>query len=849
MSAGTLDGGGSKAHLRIDRLRKARPYKGQQAIVQNKFRRENRDDVGRRLLEQIATAFSQADAEKASLGVTADIGKAGTYVSVDRPAKLPQEKLQLKKKGILVGAVTELLRSADGETLERIAYFIPDDMREELKSQIEQYRDSAGANKPNAVHRRFDEVEAFGFNGLGGLWTSRDPLPKDDEVGWFELWLRRKATKAAPDAEAYLDRRKEALGLHVSNEKLLFPEFVVRFVKTKGRSLRRLAMELNVHVAEIRPARIDASVFTTVRQDGVTPDDWVEEALRRLQPPPDRPYVTLHDTGANRAHPLLQPLLDPNDLHARDQAWSTDDHDGHGTNMAGIAVFGDLQFRLQDGEPIRPTHRLESYKVLPPRGENPPETYGLVVRDAIAALDVAAPGRERIHCCTVTARPSSTGAASTWSAAIDAATSGASEIGDIGPRRLWVQAVGNILPHEWSANEDLLDHPVQDPAQAWNALAVGGFTERSQISEAGYRDWEVLADTGDRSPYSRSSLAWERGQTPQKPEIVFEAGNWAKDPAGGYLGGFNSLAMLTTGRDVINRPLEFTEMTSPATARAAGLAAEILGLSPGLWPETVRALMVHAAEWTPAMQRRLGDKNTMEHRAALIRQFGFGVPNRERALASVANDIALVAEAEIKPFRRLRTRNAETGDETVRTVLNEAHYYALPWPRGILEDHFGAQVSLKVALSWFVEPNPGAMGSRYPNVYRSYGLSWDLQRTGESEEVFLARTNAAEHQGDDDGPNDTGWMLGRKNSRAGSLLCDVWTGDVASLLDRRMICVRPLEGWWKTRTKDKRYNDKGRYALVVSLSAPTLPVDVHAALAAEIDALIAAMTPIEVVDA
>lgn len=849
MSEGAAGGGGRKAHLRIDRLRQTRAFKGQGVNIKDKFKRENRAEFGQRLLDQIVMAFGQADVEKTLLGVTEQLGKTGAYISVDRPAKLPQEKLQQKSYGVLVGAVTEMLRRTDADTLERVSYFVPDDMRESLKEQIKQYRDSEGANKPNAVHKRFDEVEAIAFNGLAGLWTSPDPLPGNDEVGWFELWLRRKAKKDAPDAEAYLDRRKDALGLHLSQEKLKFPEFVVRFIRATGGSLRRLVRELNVYVAEVRPARIDASVFTTVRSDGVAPIEWVEDAVRRLGAAPEGPYVTLHDTGVNRAHPMLRPLLDESDMHARAQSWSTDDHDGHGTNMAGIAAFGDLQFRLQDQDPIRPTHRLESYKMLPPNGHNPPETWGLVVRDAMSDLDVASPHRERVHCCTVTAQSSLTGLATTWSAAIDAATSGACEIEEIGPRRLWLQAVGNILPHEWSANEDLRDHPIEDPAQAWNALSVGGYTERTQISEPTMRGWEVAARTGDRSPYSRASLAWDRSQAPQKPEVVFEAGNWAKDPAGGFVSGIDSLSMLTTGRDVINRPLECTEMTSPAAARAAGFAAEILSANPGLWPETVRALMVHSADWTPEMRRRLGGRPTKEHCASMIRQFGFGVPDRARALASTTNDLALLAESEIKPFRRIRSRNEETGAETSRIGLNEAHYYTLPWPRNILEEHFKEQVSLKVTLSWFVEPNPGAMGSRYPDIYRSYGLKWDLQRAGEPEEVFMARTNAAEPQGDEEGPDDSGWLLGHKHSRAGSLQCDVWNGDVASLLSRRMICVRPLKGWWMTRGKDKRYALNGRYALVVSLSARGLPVDVHAALSAEIEALITAMTPIEATDA
>jgi hypothetical protein len=184
-----------------------------------------------------------------------------------------------------------------------------------------------------------------------------------------------------------------------------------------------------------------------------------------------------------------------------------------------------------------------------------------------------------------------------------------------------------------------------------------------------------------------------------------------------------------------------------------------------------------------------------------------------------------------------------------RIGVNEAHFYALPWPRPLLEEHFAKQVSLKVTLSWFVEPNPGAMGSRYPNVYRSYGLKWDLQRVGEPEEVFRARVNAAEPQMEDEKVEDPGWMLGNRHSRAGSLLCDVWTGDVASLLTRRSICVRPLEGWWKTRGRDRRYESFGRYALIVSLFAPTLPVDVHAALGQEIESAIAAKVKVEARDA
>jgi hypothetical protein len=173
----------------------------------------------------------------------------------------------------------------------------------------------------------------------------------------------------------------------------------------------------------------------------------------------------------------------------------------------------------------------------------------------------------------------------------------------------------------------------------------------------------------------------------------------------------------------------------------------------------------------------------------------------------------------------------------------------LPWPKDLLVDYFDHEVSLKITLSWFVEPNPGAMGSKYPRAYRSFGLLFDLQRPGESFEKFKARVNATEpSDGDSNVRDDGNWVLGARHSRAGSLISDVWKGPVAKLLDREHICVYPQEGWWKTRTKDKRYEDEGRYCLIVSLAAPSLPVDIHAALKQAIEAEIAARIAIEASD-
>ncbi|MFG1395208.1 S8 family peptidase [Xanthobacter agilis] len=843
----------SRPHLRIDGLKQPVRFKGHQAKILDKFKRDDRDRHGRMLLDQLAAALRVADADRRELGLAEHLGSAGVFVSVERPSSLPEEKLQQKREGILAAAITPAPQRSRGAPSERVAYFVPDDKRAMLEAQIAEYRDSQGQNKPNAVHKRFDEVDAILFAGIASLWTSPGPLPEDDQEAWFELWLRRKENSKSPDADNWLTKRAAPLGYRLSDELLRFPEIIVRFIHAKGRTLKRLVLELGSQIAEVRAASIDASVFTTIPHDGgerVRPTDWVTNAAPRIVPPPrDCPYVTLHDTGVAHGHPLLSPVIDAGDVHARVSDWLGADHHGHGTTMAGIAAFGDLQFHLQGAGPMTPSHRLESYKILPPVGENPPNSYGLVVHDAVSDLEIAGSARERVHCCTVTAQACEQGHPSTWSSAVDQVTAGVpnDDLGERGPKRLWVQAVGNILPFEWEANEDHLDHPVQEPAQSWNALSVGGFTDRPSATEADFSHLPAFAAVGDRSPYSRTSLSWERSMTPQKPEVVFEAGNWLLDDPSGYLNGFDSLSMLTTGRHFDHTPLVSTDMTSPATAQAARFAAEIMAANPGIWPEAVRALMIHSAEWTPAMERRLANAGNMEGRAALLRQFGYGVPRLSRALTSTSNMLALMATSPIQPFRQVTVTDPKTGKSTKSIALNEAHYYPLPWPDDLLRDYYAHEFQLKLTLSWFIEPNPGALGSRYPKSYRSYGLKLDLQRQGEDFDDFKARINANEPQGGGGTvPDDTNWILGSKRPRAGSLIADVWSGTVAGLLARRHVCVSPRDGWWKSRTRAKRFNDEGRYCLIASLSAPSLPVDIHAALQQEIDARIAAMTVVDI---
>ena len=61
-------------------------------------------------------------------------------------------------------------------------------------------------------------------------------------------------------------------------------------------------------------------------------------------------------------------------------------------------------------------------------------------------------------------------------------------------------------------------------------------------------------------------------------------------------------------------------------------------LYPNLWPETIRGLLVHSAEWTDRMLNGISFNNaTLAAKRALLRTFGYGVPILENALYSAGN--------------------------------------------------------------------------------------------------------------------------------------------------------------------------------------------------------------------
>lgn len=72
---------------------------------------------------------------------------------------------------------------------------------------------------------------------------------------------------------------------------------------------------------------------------------------------------------------------------------------------------------------------------------------------------------------------------------------------------------------------------------------------------------------------------------------------------------------------------------------------------PRAWPETIRALIVHSANWTPMMREQFCTEDTKSTgRKNLLRACGYGVPDLQRAIQCMSNRVNLVIEEELQPF-------------------------------------------------------------------------------------------------------------------------------------------------------------------------------------------------------
>ena len=826
-----------RRHFILDGVTETEAYRSRGGGGRSPIPRRDRAQHGEALQRQIEELRSEAAAAgeaQREAGLEDGLGLQVEFESFP-DIELAFESLAREHRSI------ELLNVRQEESRTHATVFVPDGRLDHFENLVRDYlsekRDSIG--RPRDNQRLIDAIRQIRAASLRALWTDdADAFPTEDEGPlWWEVWLPVRKKREAVIAS--FRRLAAAQEMETAPGELKFPERSVLLIHASVAQMQNSILTLN-SIAELRRPKETADFF-----DSLVPEEqreWLEDLLSRTRFAPNGnvvPHVCLLDTGVNRGHPLLAHALAATDLHTVEPAWGTDDAHGHGTEMAGLALAGNLTEQLGSRDPIEVGHRLESVKLLPHDGAggNDSRHHGLLTIEAVSRPEVTAPARPRVFGMTVTARDNrDRGQPSAWSAALDSL---AADMDGYGAQpRLLIVSAGNVIdPYAWSqypaSNET---DGVHDPAQAWNALTVGAFTELVRITEPDAGGYTPIAPEGGLSPFSTTSIGWQR-HWPFKPDVVCEGGNAAEDALGPVP--MPSLSLLTTHHLPVDRSLTTTNATSAATALASRLAAQVMAEYPELWPEAVRALIVHSAEWTGAMEGMFLPADRDPSKAdyqALVRRCGFGVPDLGRALWSVSNSLTMVVQETLHPFRRIPGG---------RVVTRDMHLHALPWPVDVLEDLGGTQVEMRVTLSYFVEPNPSQRGVASRYRYASHGLRFDVKRPLESIGVFRGRINAAardEERGGAQAHEDSAWLIGAQGRHRGSLHADVWRGSAADLASRGHMAVYPAMGWWRTRPPLERYDQAARYALIVNIKAPETDIDLYSEVASRIASPVAIQT-------
>ncbi len=767
-------------------------------------RERHANELARAIGQALLKARQQLDSREPEIAT----GKPGFYLEFQVLADQANafEKLENRQNKIELVAVH---KPAEQEDVVKATVFVPEASTDYFLSKVEQYRDQEtkkGKPKNEALVTRLETVE---IGTVRSLFTDDSTLfPQDGQEVWWEVWLRR-------DQRETFNTITERLNIQTKPHAISFPEREVVLAMADVEAMARLIKNSDA-VAELRIAKDTPSMFLDMGQ--IEQERWVTDVADRiLEPGQHAIALCLLDSGVTRTHPLIEPALDSSDMHTYEPSWGVHDNWGHGTQMAGLALYSDLLDVLQTSNQVKLRHRLESVKILQSHQPNDPELYGAITQEAVARPEIQAPTRRRVFCMAITSEipASNQGTPSSWSAAIDQLCFGEDDW-----RRLMVISVGNIRQDMMATDYlDLNDvSPIENPGQAWNPLIVGAYTEKINIIDPTYVGWQAVAPGGDLSPRSRTSVAWN-SQWPIRPDVVFEGGNLASDGENPAIA-IDDLCLLTTDYRPNLRLFNSMRDTSCATALASYMAARIMSEKPTYIPETIRALIVHSAEWTPAMQRRFQAATTQKAKHPLLRRYGYGVPNLERALQSANNDLTLIIEDELQPFY-LENNSIKT---------REMKLHSLPWPHEELERLGEANVELKVTLSYFIEPNPGERGWGQRHRYASYSLRFEVKRSLESHDDFRKRINKAAREEEENTTTRTesdNWFLGSKLRNRGSIHSDIWYGTAVELAQRSAIAVYPVGGWWKDKKYLERWQQSAGYSLIVSIRVPEVEVDIY----------------------
>ena len=810
-----------KPHLFVQNVNTTQKYKviNRNVTIKSNLPERNRFEHGVSILNQLKDVWNKSDQESEIRRQQNLPVKNGEYITFQSA-----EESNLKVDA-LDSSGAQLLNVRLDENLRPISttLFIPSENKEKLIAKIEKY------GNPEVEERFNNElvarIEQIYLTDIENLWSSPvEFLPKNNVI-WVEIWIaggKDFFEEIKPDFQAVC----ELFDIQIGQGLLSFADRTVLNIKADYNQLNELIKSFG-NIAEMRKPEELNSFW--LNQTTIEREDWIDETLDNIIFNKTDNFITVLDTGVNNGHRLIAPILaDINKLTVNIN-WGTNDVGGHGTRISGVAVYGNLNSVFENPH-IEINHQLESVKIIAPNGEAEEINVSYITQNAVSLGIINNSNIKRIYCFANTGTNQfQFGKPSTWSATIDNLIFGDED----NDKKIFVISAGNVrLEADYKKYpESNLNLQIESPAQSWNAITIGAYTNKTLPNKT------TLAVKNTLSPYSRTSNAWE-SNWPIKPDVVFEGGNLLKLD-NGDIDYDDNLEILTTSSNAIINQLTTINATSAATAFGANFIAKLRNVYPEAWEETLRGLVIHSAYWTEQMKEQLDYDRSQSSIVKMLRTYGYGVPNLEMAIECKSNYLTFISEQIIQPYIKEQGKDPAT---------NDVHYYEFPWPKDILQNLGNLDVVVRVTLSYFIEPNPGEKGYSTKYSYQSTALKFAMMPPNDTPENFMLRINNEARQNlkkeleveklpDDAIENikNIKWELGADNVFKGSIHSNYWKTSAAEAAASNYIAVYPQpSGWWKNLKSKKRYNEKLRYSLIVSIETPENVADIYTTIAQKV---------------
>lgn len=546
------------------------------------------------------------------------------------------------------------------------------------------------------------------------LWPVSPPTERDRSWQAFEAWLREQQIEK-------LDATKQA---HL----MLYR---VRLNRSQAQLLLR---HRDVRLVDLLPRHgLAISVLQTDIQN-----------LSPVPPPPaNAPGVAVLDSGLATGHPLLAPAV--GDAQSFLPGLGADDQHGHGTHVAGIALYGDLEEVLRAGAFV-PTLRLFSGRILDANNASDDRLIENQIEEAVRYF------RREYGC-----RVFNLSYGDQRKPYVGRHVRGLAVTLDTLARELnvlFVVPTGNFtgtdtVPADWRDEYPryLLrtEAALLDPAPALNVLTVGSLARWDATFNAQrYRNdpaEQPIARRDQPSPFTRSGPSVGDAI---KPELVAHGGNWALNiRTANPWTVRQGLGELSTCKDfAAGRLLAEEAGTSFAAPHIAHLAARILVEHPDADHNLLRALLVAHARWPAPCETLFPEKR---ERLSLC---GYGKVDEAALDRSTEQEVTLIATDAI-PDRC-------------------HHFYAVPLPAELLE---GRQRTREITVALAHTPAVRTTRISYKSCAMEFRLVWadDLDHVTR---MFNAATSPEEYRCLVEA---SGARIGSQTRGSGTVQTDTWT--------------------------------------------------------------------------